>query len=152
MNPVLARRVRPVPLLLIVAAVSSVRAVAMGFAPDAVVLGALLAFGGFTTTLWDVVTVSMRQQEVPAELFGRVNSVYRMLGWGTRPLGALGRRVHRQRGRAAGAVHRRGHRAAARSCWRCCPRCSPRPDRESDGQAFRERPTITIVKRWWNRG
>jgi MFS family permease len=31
----------------------------------------------------------MRQREVPAELFGRVNSVYRMLGWGTRPLGAL---------------------------------------------------------------
>jgi MFS family permease len=31
----------------------------------------------------------MRQQEVPSELFGRVNSVYRMLGWGTRPLGAL---------------------------------------------------------------
>ena len=26
---------------------------------------------------------------MPAEVFGRVNSVYRMLGWGTRPLGAL---------------------------------------------------------------
>jgi len=88
-NPVLARRVRPVPLLIMVAAISSARAVGMGLAPDAVVLDALLAFGGFTTTLWNVVTVSMRQQEVPAELFGRVNSVYRMLGWGTRPLGAL---------------------------------------------------------------
>jgi Transmembrane secretion effector len=88
-NPVLARRVRPVPLLVMVAAISCARAVGMGLAPDAVVLGALLAFGGFTTTLWNVVTVSMRQQEVPAELFGRVNSVYRMLGWGTRPLGAL---------------------------------------------------------------
>jgi MFS family permease len=88
-NPVLARRVRPVPLLIMVAAISSARAVGMGLVPDAVVLDALLAFGGFTTTLWNVVTVSMRQQEVPAELFGRVNSVYRMLGWGTRPLGAL---------------------------------------------------------------
>jgi predicted MFS family arabinose efflux permease len=48
-----------------------------------------MACGGFSTTLWNVVTVSMRQREVPAELFGRVNSVYRMLGWGTRPLGAL---------------------------------------------------------------
>jgi MFS family permease len=88
-NPVLARRVGPVPLLVIVTCVSSARAVGMGLAPNAVILGALMACGGFTTTLWNVVTVSMRQREVPAELFGRVNSVYRMLGWGTRPLGAL---------------------------------------------------------------
>jgi MFS family permease len=88
-NPVLARRVSPVPLLVMAGVVGSARAVGMGLAPDAVVLGALLACGGFFTTLWNVVTVSMRQREVPTELFGRVNSVYRMLGWGTRPLGAL---------------------------------------------------------------
>ena len=88
-NPVLARRVGPVPLLVIATCIGSARAVGMGLAPNAVVLGALMACGGFTTTLWNVVTVSMRQREVPAELFGRVNSVYRMLGWGTRPLGAL---------------------------------------------------------------
>ena len=88
-NPVLARRVSPVPLLVTVVAIGSARLVAMGLAPDAVVLGVLMACGGFATTLWNVVTVSMRQQEVPSELFGRVNSVYRMLGWGTRPLGAL---------------------------------------------------------------
>jgi MFS family permease len=35
------------------------------------------------------VTVSLRQQVVPSELLGRVNSVYRMLGWGLIPLGAL---------------------------------------------------------------
>ena len=72
-----------------VTCVSSARAVGVGLAPNALVLGGLMACGGFTTTLWNVVTVSMRQREVPAELFGRVNSVYRMLGWGTRPLGAL---------------------------------------------------------------
>jgi MFS family permease len=88
-NPVLARRVGPVPLLVIATCIGSARAAGMGLAPNAVVLGALMACGGFSTTLWNVVTVSMRQREVPAELFGRVNSVYRMLGWGTRPLGAL---------------------------------------------------------------
>lgn len=62
---------------------------ALGLSPDAVVLGLLLAMNGFVTTLWSVVTVSLRQQVVPAELFGRVNSVYRMLGWGLMPLGAL---------------------------------------------------------------
>jgi hypothetical protein len=39
--------------------------------------------------LWNVVTVSLRQQIVPGHLLGRVNSVYRMLGWGLIPLGAL---------------------------------------------------------------
>jgi MFS family permease len=88
-NPVIARRVSPVPLLIMMGVIGSARAVGMGLAPDAVVLGALMACGGFTTTLWNVVTVSMRQREVPTEMFGRVNSVYRMLTWGTRPLGAL---------------------------------------------------------------
>jgi MFS family permease len=36
-----------------------------------------------------VVTVTLRQQIVPGHLLGRVNSVYRMLGWGLMPLGAL---------------------------------------------------------------
>lgn len=39
-------------------------------------LGALLGINGFVTTLWNIATVSMRQQLVPAELLGRVNSVY----------------------------------------------------------------------------
>ena len=88
-NPALARRHGPVPLLVLATCIGSAQAVAIGLAPDWLVLGAMMACGGFSTTLWNVVTVSMRQREVPAELFGRVNSVYRMLGWGTRPLGAL---------------------------------------------------------------
>jgi len=61
----------------------------IGVSPNAIVLGALLALNGFATTLWNIVTVSLRQQIVPAEFLGRVNSVYRMLGWGLSPLGAL---------------------------------------------------------------
>ena len=38
-----------------------------------------------------MVTVSLRQQIVPSDLLGRVNSVYRMLGWGLMPVGALAR-------------------------------------------------------------
>ena len=49
----------------------------------------MLAGQGFTVTMWNVVTVSLRQQVVPANLLGRVNSVYRMLGWGLMPVGAL---------------------------------------------------------------
>ncbi|HVV19018.1 MAG TPA: MFS transporter [Pseudonocardiaceae bacterium] len=63
--------------------------VGIGFSPNAVVLGTLLAASGFVTTLWNVVTVSLRQRIVPAALLGRVNSVYRMLGWGLMPVGAV---------------------------------------------------------------
>jgi MFS family permease len=88
-NPVLARRFGQVPLLVTASAVGAVGAALMGLAPDAVVLGMLMACRGFTATLWNVVTVSLRQRVIPSELLGRVNSVYRMLGWGTIPLGGL---------------------------------------------------------------
>ncbi len=52
-------------------------------------LGLFMALNGFFVSLWNVVTVSLRQALVPRELLGRVNSVYRMLGWGFMPLGAL---------------------------------------------------------------
>jgi MFS family permease len=62
---------------------------AIGLSPNVFVLGAVVAAQGFATTLWNIVTVSLRQRIVPSELLGRVNSVYRMLGWGLMPLGAL---------------------------------------------------------------
>ncbi|WP_419906769.1 MFS transporter [Hoeflea sp.] len=39
--------------------------------------------------LWNVVTVSYRQRVIPNALLGRVNGIYRFLGWGMMPLGAL---------------------------------------------------------------
>lgn len=38
---------------------------------------------------WNIVTVSLRQRVIPNGLLGRVNSIYRFLGWGMMPLGAL---------------------------------------------------------------
>jgi MFS family permease len=44
-----------------------------------------------TGTLWNVITVSLRQALIPDRILGRVNSVYRFLGWGMMPIGsALG--------------------------------------------------------------
>lgn len=88
-NPVLARRFGQLPLLIVSSGAAAAIFAGMGLAPDAAVLGVLLACQGFTATMWNVVTVSLRQRIVPGELLGRVNSVYRMLGWGTLPLGAL---------------------------------------------------------------
>ncbi len=44
---------------------------------------------GFTALLWNVVTVSLRQEMIPDEILGRVNSVYRFLGWGAMPIGTI---------------------------------------------------------------
>jgi len=51
-----------------------------------VIAGVLMAIFG---TVWNVLTVSLRQRLIPAELFGRVNSVYRLLGTGTSAVGAV---------------------------------------------------------------
>ena len=54
-----------------------------------VAVAASLAVGAFGGLVWNVITVSLRQSLVPDELLGRVNSAYRLIGWGTMPLGAL---------------------------------------------------------------
>lgn len=51
-----------------------------------VLAGVLMSIVG---TIWNVITVSLRQRLIPAELFGRVNSVYRFLGTGSTAIGAL---------------------------------------------------------------
>ena len=52
------------------------------------VVGAMLAIEGFVIIVWNVITVSLRQAIIPDRLLGRVNSVYRLLGWGSMPVGA----------------------------------------------------------------
>ena len=49
----------------------------------------LTAVQAFTTTLWSILAVSLRQLIVPPHLFGRVNSIYRWISTGAMPLGAL---------------------------------------------------------------
>ena len=88
-NARIVARIGPLPALLAALAANVILFVGIGLSPDAVVLGGLLALNGFVTVLWNIVTVSLRQEIVPTELLGRVNSVYRLLGWGLIPLGAL---------------------------------------------------------------
>lgn len=39
--------------------------------------------------LWNVITVSLRQSLIPDRILGRVNSVYRFIGWGMMPIGSV---------------------------------------------------------------
>jgi len=85
----IAARIGTVPAVLLALGGTVPAYLAAGVSPDAYVLGLLLAAIGFFSSMWNVATVSLRQSIVPAALLGRVNSVYRMLGVGLSPLGAL---------------------------------------------------------------
>ncbi len=53
-----------------------------------VLIGVGFFIGGGGLIAWNVVTVSLRQRITPDRLLGRVNSCYRLVAWGTMPLGA----------------------------------------------------------------
>lgn len=63
--------------------------IVQGLSSSVVVVGVMAVLFGFCAVIWNVITVSLRQAIIPDELFGRVNSVHRFLGWGSMPLGAL---------------------------------------------------------------
>jgi MFS family permease len=58
------------------------------FTTNPFIIGGAFFIGGFTVVLWNVVAVSLRQRITPDTLLGRVNSGYRLLAWGTMPVGA----------------------------------------------------------------
>ncbi len=78
-----------IPVLVVALTINAATFVLLGLSPNAWTLAALLALSGLVTAVWNVVTVTLRQELVPLALLGRVNSVYRLLGWGLIPLGAL---------------------------------------------------------------
>lgn len=55
---------------------------------DVVLIGASFLLSSVVNVVWNVITVSLRQRIVPDALLGRVNAGYRLLAWGTMPLGA----------------------------------------------------------------
>jgi MFS family permease len=53
------------------------------------VIGPAVAVGSFTTVVYNVTQVSLRQTITPERIQGRMNAVMRFLVWGTIPLGNL---------------------------------------------------------------
>jgi MFS family permease len=92
-------RIGPSRALLGAVAVNAAGLLVVGATNSVIVVGAMGALGGAAGMIWNVITVSLRQSLIPDRLLGRVNSVYRFLGWGSMPIGAaLGGLI----GRAAG--------------------------------------------------
>jgi MFS family permease len=85
----LERGLGRVRLLVLTVPGSSVLIISPALTSDARLVGLAFLVGGFSIVVWNVVTVSLRQRITPDRLLGRLNSAYRLLAWGTRPLGAL---------------------------------------------------------------
>jgi len=61
---------------------------APAFTSNPLLIAAGFFIAGAVAALWNVVAVSLRQRIVPDRIVGRVNSGYRLVAWGSRPLGA----------------------------------------------------------------
>jgi len=63
--------------------------VAMGFFPTVPVAVVCFAVSFGSTSVWNVLVMSLRQAAIPGHLLGRVHGTWRTLLWGTMPLGSL---------------------------------------------------------------
>ena len=88
-GPNVAARLRPGPTLLLAIVVPIASLAITAVTSSAVVVAVGFSTFGFTAIMWNVVTVSLRQAMIPDAILGRVNSVYRFLGWGAMPIGTL---------------------------------------------------------------
>lgn len=82
-------RLGPSNVLFLTVVLGAITTAIPAFTSSAWVVGASFAISAATIVMWNVVTVSLRQRIVPDELLGRVNAGYRLLAWGTQPIGAL---------------------------------------------------------------
>lgn len=79
---------RPGTTLIAMVMLGALSSLGIALSSSAIVVGLMSAVVGFAGVVWNVITVSLRQAIIPERLLGRVNSVYRLLGWGSMPVGA----------------------------------------------------------------
>jgi MFS family permease len=89
LTPMLERRLGRARLLLVSVLASGLVLVVPGLTANPWIVGAAFSLSGITLVAWNIVTVSLRQRIVPDQLLGRLNASYRLLAWGTQPIGAL---------------------------------------------------------------
>ena len=83
------RRLGRARLLFVAVLLSGLTLVTPGLTANPYIVGAAFALSGLGAVMWNVVTVSLRQRIVPDRLLGRLNASYRLLAWGSQPVGAL---------------------------------------------------------------
>src|SRR5581483_11313592 len=82
------RAVGPGRALIAAVVISAAADFVVALTSNAYLVGVMGAIASTVAIVWNVITVSLRQAIIPDELLGRVNSVYRFLGWGMMPIGA----------------------------------------------------------------
>ncbi|HEV2824624.1 MAG TPA: MFS transporter [Actinomycetota bacterium] len=82
------RRLGRVRTLVVSVVLTGASLVVPALTANAVLVGASFVVSGVAIVLWNVVTVSLRQRITPDRLLGRMNAAYRLVGWGTMPVGA----------------------------------------------------------------
>ena len=85
----LAARIGRSATLVLGGVIASGSFVGAGLSRSGLVAGAFLALMAAGVMFWNVLTMSLRQALIPAQLFGRVQGGYRTLVWGAIPLGAV---------------------------------------------------------------
>jgi MFS family permease len=83
------RRLGRVRTLVVGVLLSAASLVVYTLTTSPVLVGTAFAVSGVSMVLWNVVTVSLRQRITPDRLLGRMNAAYRLVGWGTMPIGSL---------------------------------------------------------------
>lgn len=88
--PRLSRQLSTSTSLIGAMVLSGVAVVLFGVLSDLAPVAVAAVALGFGSTWWNVVSITLRQRVVPAELLGRVTAVYRMVAFCAAPLGAVG--------------------------------------------------------------
>ena len=84
----MVRRLGQRRALLVSMSASACFPLAPALSDNAWIVGAGFAAAAAISIGWNVITVSLRQRIVPDHLLARVNAGYRLLAWGTMPIGA----------------------------------------------------------------
>jgi MFS family permease len=87
--PPLSDRLGRGPTLVGATVVSPVCLVGMGLTDEPWLAATLFGISAGAVTVWNVLSMSVRQAMIPEGLFGRVLGSYRMVIWGLIPVGAL---------------------------------------------------------------
>lgn len=88
-GPMIAERFGPNRTVQMSLVIFGLAYLALGLFPVIWVAVPAVFFEAAAGVLWNVVTVSYRQRIIPHDILGRVNAIYRFLGWGSLPIGAL---------------------------------------------------------------
>jgi MFS family permease len=83
------RRIGIGPAIFLALLVAGLANLVIGTSSSVVVVAAMMIAISFCAGVWNVVTNSLRQAEVPDRLMGRVQSAHRLLSWGATPVGTL---------------------------------------------------------------